>query len=181
MSACGPERGHRAECASRKNSSPPMQVARRKRCQTRTRPRKKACVYGALVSEATIFAYVGGNPLTFVDPVGLQMRPVPRNMYLPKGPAVTAPPAMSTNNGYPSTKSMMDQFTNMPNPAPVLPDGYTGINTPWTMPNLKQVCVRCAGGDGLPQSCPRIDSPKMSAPVDLNTCQCIQWTTVVVP
>lgn len=50
----------------------PMQTLRRNRCQTRTRPRKKACVYGVRVSGATIFAYVGGNPLGFIDPDGLR-------------------------------------------------------------------------------------------------------------
>lgn len=50
----------------------PMQTLRRNRCQTRTRPREKACVYGVRVSGATIFAYVGGNPLLFVDPEGLR-------------------------------------------------------------------------------------------------------------
>ena len=49
----------------------PMQVTRRKRCQTRTRPRKKACVYGVRVSGATIFGYVEGNPLSMTDPEGL--------------------------------------------------------------------------------------------------------------
>jgi hypothetical protein len=48
-----------------------MQTLQRKRCQTRTRPRKKACVYGARVSGATIFAYVEGNPLSLFDPEGL--------------------------------------------------------------------------------------------------------------
>jgi hypothetical protein len=48
-----------------------MQVLRRNRCQTRTRPRKKACFYGAGVSGATIFAYVEGDPLRFSDPHGL--------------------------------------------------------------------------------------------------------------
>lgn len=48
-----------------------MQTLRRKRCQTRTRPRKNACVYGVRVSGATIYSYVGGDPLSFSDPMGL--------------------------------------------------------------------------------------------------------------
>ena len=49
----------------------PMQTLRRNRCQTRTRPREKACVYGVRVSGATIFAYVNAKPLVKVDPEGL--------------------------------------------------------------------------------------------------------------
>ncbi|MGQ0710966.1 MAG: hypothetical protein ACT4NV_14610 [Rhodoferax sp.] len=48
-----------------------MQVTRRKRCQTRAKLRKKACVYGVRVSGATIFGYVDGNPLMYTDPEGL--------------------------------------------------------------------------------------------------------------
>ncbi len=76
-----------------------MQVTREKRCQTRTRPRKKACAYGALVSGPTLYnyfrnyqpnqgrytqndpiglngglnryAYADGAPTMFTDPLGL--------------------------------------------------------------------------------------------------------------
>ncbi len=73
-----------AECASRKNSHQPMQVTRRKRCQTRTRPRKKGCVYCAGVSGATIYSYVDGNPLSRVDLRGLQaFIPGPGGIPLP--------------------------------------------------------------------------------------------------
>ena len=48
----------------------PMQTLRRNRCQTRTRPREKACVYGVRVSGATIFAYADANPVIKGDPNG---------------------------------------------------------------------------------------------------------------
>ena len=82
-----------AECASGKNSSPPMQTLQRRSCQTRARLRKKACAYGVGVSGATIFAYVGGDPVNFSDPDGLQARP-PRGggatqpMFPPIGPTI---------------------------------------------------------------------------------------------
>ena len=41
-----------------------MQTLQRNRCQTRTRPRKKGCAYGARVSGPTIYSYVGGNPVS---------------------------------------------------------------------------------------------------------------------
>ena len=81
----------------------PMQVAQRKRCQTRIRPRKNACAYGARVSGPTLynyfrnyqpnqgrytqgdpiglaggvnrFGYVDASPLSYSDPEGLQARP----------------------------------------------------------------------------------------------------------
>jgi hypothetical protein len=50
--------------------SPPMQTLQRRSCQTRTRPRKKGCVYGVRVSGATIFGYVEGSPIGKTDPTG---------------------------------------------------------------------------------------------------------------
>jgi hypothetical protein len=47
----------KAECASGKNSSQSMQTLQRKRCQTRTRPRKSACVYAARMSGAMLGEY----------------------------------------------------------------------------------------------------------------------------
>ena len=49
----------------------PMQTLRRNRCQTRTRPREKACVYGVRVSGATIYPYAR-DPNVFIDPAGLE-------------------------------------------------------------------------------------------------------------
>lgn len=44
-------------------------------------PQENACGYGALVSEATIFAYVGGNPLSLIDPAGLMGQAPGRGPY----------------------------------------------------------------------------------------------------
>ena len=74
MSACAPVRGP-VDAWGRmrlwEKFSPTMQTLQRRSCQTRARSRKKACVYGVRVSRATIFGYVGGNPLSYFDPLGL--------------------------------------------------------------------------------------------------------------
>lgn len=86
-----------AECASGKNSSPPMQTLQRRRCQTRARSRKKGCAYGVGVSGATIFAYVEGNPLSFVDPEGLQTAPITHPIvWLPPLICAAIPGCMET-------------------------------------------------------------------------------------
>jgi RHS repeat-associated protein len=89
------------------------------------------------------YAYVGGNPVSLVDPEGLQGFPVPRGTYLPRGPAISGPPTITENGGIASPRALMNPFTNMPNPAPQIPGGYVGINFPWSMPNLGRVCTLC--------------------------------------
>ena len=79
-----------------------MQVTRRNRCQTRTRPRKKACVYGVRVSRATIYSYVGGNPMTRTDPSGLDwiyVQSTGQLMYQPPAAQGGGPP-QSIGSGY---------------------------------------------------------------------------------
>ncbi|MEO8391283.1 hypothetical protein, partial [Polaromonas sp.] len=50
-----------------------------------------ACVYGVRVSGATIFSYVGGDPLSYSDPMGLQVAPTPWGP-VPLPPPVTPIP-----------------------------------------------------------------------------------------
>ena len=122
------------------------------------------------------FGYVGGNPLSNIDSLGLQGRT--GGAYLPRGSAISGSPTMATNNGVGTTQSIMNQFTNLPNPAP-LPGDYVGINYPWTMPNLQRICVRCATP---PENMCHLtnDFPRMTATLDTKTCQCVEWRTVVV-
>jgi RHS repeat-associated protein len=80
------------------------------------------------------FGYVGGNPLSYSDPDGLQ--PIPQGTYLPRGPVITGPPTISTNGGVGSTQAVMNQFTNMPNPSSNIPGAYVGINFPWLAQDL---------------------------------------------
>ncbi len=122
------------------------------------------------------FGYVGADALSFTDPLGLQGFPVPRGTYLPRGSVIPSPPNMATNNGVGTTQSIMNQFTNLPNPSPVLPGAYPSINFPWTLPNIKRICVRCAT---QPENiCNRYSS--ITVAPNLNTCQCKEWKYVVI-
>jgi RHS repeat-associated protein len=101
------------------------------------------------------FAYVRSNPTSLTDPYGLQ--PVPRGMYLPRGPAISSPPTMSEITGNGTPRAITQQFTNLPNPTPTLPGEYVGINFPWSYRDLptipqqgKPYCVVSCSSTGFP-------------------------------
>jgi len=128
--------------------------------------------------------------MSFEDPLGLQRSgygtPYGRPMSLPSareiarsdGALPSAPPSMAENEGIGTPRSIMNQFTNEPNPSPRLPGDYVGINFPWSMPNLASVCTRwepvpISVTDG--KICRRSDEGPQLVPL-----RCVSWKTVEV-
>jgi RHS repeat-associated protein len=118
------------------------------------------------------YAYVGGDPISFVDPDGLQQYPVAPGTYLPRGPAITAPPKIYERTGVATPRSLMNQFTNMPNPSQNIPGAYVGVNFPWRpqdlpiiprpgQPYCRTVCPDTNTSCGLP---PHLGTPSLFKP-----------------
>lgn len=131
------------------------------------------------------FGYADQNPLSFGDLKGLQ--PVPRGTYLPRGPAISGSPAMAENGGIGNPRSLMNQFTNEPNPALELPGGYVGINYPWKMPNLLKVCdgpypePDPNAGNTCRPSQPGLQGPFLSPMGRPPARACTSWRLVEIP
>ena len=129
------------------------------------------------------YAYVGGNPVSFVDPLGLQ------RITGVSGPAT----ALVTNS---AAEGLWSGFSNAPNRAPDLPGEYVGINYPWALPNLQRVCVAGYYGSAPNMSIPASDNSNGSCkparpPEKYNASSpggtgssnftCTQWQLVQVP
>jgi RHS repeat-associated protein len=119
------------------------------------------------------YGYVLGNPDFYTDTDGLQ--PVPRGVYLPRGPAISGPPSMQTNG---QSGFILNQGANNPSYAPTLPGGWAGINFPWMGPP-NMVCVQRAPchNDPTPDVCPKPSppGPSMSSPSGDADCPCVKW------
>ncbi|WP_208296454.1 hypothetical protein, partial [Telluria antibiotica] len=108
-------------------------------------PEKNACAYDESMTGQTIYAYVGGNPVSRIDSAGLQYGRV-----APRGPVLLGLGGY-TAAGYPVDPSSMQQnaqpaqfwndISNVPNRAPDLPGAYVGINFPWDGTGIQSYCA----------------------------------------
>jgi hypothetical protein len=95
-------------------------------------PKKRACAYDESMTGQTIYAYVGGNPISRVDPNGLQALPVPPSPITPAMPGSPGPGLFPGN----PTKPWTDIFK----PSPYLPT--------WSLPDWA-----CHSAKPTPQEC----------------------------
>lgn len=86
------------------------------------------------------YGYVGGNPLSYTDPKGLQYQGIP----------LRSPVHVVTNSGW---QGVFGEFGNLPvGPADWLPGDWPGVNTPPSVPTVpipgKPVCFQSCPDDG---------------------------------
>jgi len=85
------------------------------------------------------YAYVNGNPIQAVDPLGLRTGPVRLglgNVY--RADVMPPQPGMAQNS---AAASLMGEIANYPFKNDRLPGEWVGVNVPWSMPELGTYCA----------------------------------------
>ncbi|MDN7875177.1 RHS repeat-associated core domain-containing protein [Burkholderia aenigmatica] len=85
------------------------------------------------------------NPISWIDPLGLQTGPVLLGMgNLYRANAQPPLPALSRST---SIEGIYGDVSNLAFPSPVLPGEWVGVNVQWSMPTIKQYCAKGYFGD----------------------------------
>ncbi len=96
--------------------------------------------------QTNAYAYVGGNPVDRIDPLGLQRGPALLGLGDVYRGDVMPPRPQPSRNG--AVGDALGEVSNFPWPSDRLPGDWVGVNVPWTMPD-----TYCAAGyDGDPVS-----------------------------
>jgi RHS repeat-associated protein len=127
------------------------------------------------------YGYVGGNPISRIDPLGLAGGPAMPGVYYGNGPMPT-PPTPAMNSG---PANLWSSVGNAPNRSEVLPGDYVGVNYPWSMPNMKSICVAGYYGsnpnfsetDNSGNSCKPTGKPPQNSNEDRNF-TCTKWLII---